>query len=258
MEKWEPGIRAERELALASDELPRLLLLPGLACNESLWVAQCEGLADICHTRVARLDEGHDMQSLASSVLQQAPDGAFLLAGLSMGGYVALEIMRQAPQRVLGLALIDTSARADTNEASQKRRAAMRQSESEFAAVIEQMLPNLLHPKHYRKTELTDCVRDMAQQVGAQTFRQQQEAIIGRSDSRPDLAKITCPTLVVCGREDAITPPELHSEMVAQIAGAQLVLLDTCGHLSPLEQPEQLTQHIRSWITHTCRTYTPH
>jgi pimeloyl-ACP methyl ester carboxylesterase len=165
-----------------------------------------------------------------------------------MGGYVALEIMRQAPERVLALALLDTSARPDTPQATEGRRTLMRRSDTDFPGVIGTLLPKMLHPAHLDAEHIAGMFVAMAHSVGKDAFQRQQTAILGRIDSRPSLNRIACPTLVLCGREDTITPVEVHEEMVAAIAGAHLEIVDECGHLSALEQPERVTEALRDWI----------
>lgn len=254
-ERWEPSLAAQRDTALHSDGPLEIVFLPGLLCDERLWAKQIAALGDIAHATVARLDEGDSMAALADSALAQAPEGAVMLAGMSMGGYVALEIMRRQPKRVLGLALISTSARPDTPEATEGRRALMKQSKEDFELVIDQLLPKLLHESRLTDVSSAGIMRRMAHEAGAETFRRQQEAIIGRPDSRPDLHDIACPTLIICGRDDKTTPPELHTELAQGIPGAHLTVIEQCGHLAPLEQPEQVTRQLRSWLTETHSGY---
>jgi pimeloyl-ACP methyl ester carboxylesterase len=254
-EQWEPTLLAQREIALTSEAPLELLLLPGLLCDERLWAAQIEALRGIAHVTVARLDGESSISALAQSVLEQAPNTTFMLAGLSMGGYVALEVMRQQPKRVLGLALISTSARPDTAEASRGRTALMGQSVSDFSGVIGELLPKLVHATHLTDKDITATITAMAKDLGPKVFRQQQEAIIGRADSRPHLHEIACPTLIACGREDKITPIDVHTEMAERIPGAHLTVIENCGHLVTLEQPEQISEALRSWLEETRNTY---
>jgi pimeloyl-ACP methyl ester carboxylesterase len=229
---------------------PNLLLLPGLACDERMWRPQLDHLAgQVGQAVVADLAGADSMAALAASALAQAPAGRFALAGLSMGGYVALEIMRQAPERVLGLALLDTSARPDTVEATANRRKAIEQSELDYEGVIDALIPRLILPaKLPRAPELIALIKDMARRVGRDAFVRQQTAIIGRIDSRPDLDKIACPTLVLCGRDDVITPLEVHEEMVAAIRGARHLVIEQCGHLSTLDAPAKVSAALQSWL----------
>lgn len=191
------------------------------------------------------------MEAMAERVLRTAPP-QFALAGLSMGGYVAFEIMRQAPQRVIKLALLDTQARADTPESKQQRQGLIRLAlQGEFKGVTARLLPRLIHNSRLNNDEsLTDIIMKMAESVGREAFTSQQTAIMNRPDSRPDLPTIKCPTLVLCGREDALTPLALHQEMALAIPGAILSIIEDCGHLSALERPQAVTALLRHWLTY--------
>jgi len=149
---------------------------------------------------------------------------------------------------VLGLALMDTSARPDTPEGTANRRRLMALAERDFPAVTETLLPKLLHPAHAADARLASIVRDMADRVGAAAFARQQLAIIGRPDSRPGLAGIACPAIVIAGRDDALMPPEIHEEQAAGIRGAELVKIPDCGHLATIEQPEAVSAALRGWL----------
>ena len=224
-----------------------LVLAPGLLCDERLWRHQVEDLADPV---VADFTAGASVSEMARAVLDAAgPAERFSLAGLSMGGYVALEVMRVAPERVERLALLDTSARADTPEQTRARRELMELSRAgRFAEVPRALFPRLVHPSRLEDGELRATVLDMAKAVGPEAFRRQEEAIIGRPDGRRDLARITCPTLILCGREDALTPPHLHEEMASLIPDATLTVVEDCGHLSTLERPQRVTEALRTWL----------
>lgn len=242
-------------LAMPMDAPLEVVFLPGLLCNERLWADQIEGLGDIAHANVARLDTADSIEAMATLALNQAPAGAFMLVGMSMGGYVAFEMMRQQPQRILGLALISTSARPDMPETIEARRAQMRLAGHDLGIVIDQMLPKLVHPDRLNDTRSAGVMRSMAEEMGAEVFKRQEEAIIGRPDSRPTLGEIGCPTLVLCGREDQTTPPELHTEIADAIPGAHLAIIEHCGHLAPLEQAEEVTRALRSWLMETRSAY---
>lgn len=225
-----------------------LLLLPGLLCDEKLWRPQIEYLRDIAEITVADLTRDDTIAGMAARAISGAPR-EFALAGLSMGGYVALEIMRQARARVSRLALLDTSARADTPEQTKRRRGLIELAQKgKFKGVTPQLLPFLIHPSRAQETELTDRIMAMAEAIGMDAFLRHQSAIMGRLDSRPMLPGIECPTLVLCGREDALTPLELHDEMAGLVPGASQVIIDDCGHLSTLERPEQVNAALRSWL----------
>jgi pimeloyl-ACP methyl ester carboxylesterase len=225
-----------------------LILLPGLLCDRALWEPQLTGLADLADMTVGDLTRDDSMAGMARSILRDAPP-QFALAGLSMGGYVSLEIMRQAPERVQRLALLDTSARPDTPEQTASRRTLMNMCETgEFKGVTPRLLPRWIHPSRLGDKALTETVMTMTGRVGRDAFLSQQTAIIGRPDSRPGLSRIHCPTLVLCGHEDEATPVEHHREMAADIPNARLVVVPECGHLSTLERPAQVNAALRSWL----------
>ncbi len=227
-----------------------LVLLPGLICDRELWKAQIEGLSDIADIQVADLTQSDSFAEMAASVLARAP-ARFALAGLSMGGYLSFEILRQAHTRVERLALIDTSARADTPEQSRKRRMFVAHAKKgKFKGVTPALLPNWVSAKSIaRDPTLPQRVLDMTNRVGADAFCRQVAAIMGRPDSRPELAGIVCPTLVICGREDEATPLALSQEMAADIPAAQLCIIEDCGHLSTMEKPHDVNVALRRWLT---------
>ena len=189
------------------------------------------------------------MAEVARDVLADAPFESFALAGLSMGGYISLEIMRQAPQRVRKLALLDTAARGDTPEQTERRHAFIElANRGKFLGITETLMPLLVHPSRLADTALTDAIKLMAKNVGKDAFLRQQRAIMSRADSRPLLATIRCPALVLCGRQDQLTPLDRHEEMAAGIKGAKLDVLEECGHMSTMEKPDQVNRALRHWL----------
>jgi pimeloyl-ACP methyl ester carboxylesterase len=233
---------------MTRDQKIPLLLLPGLLCDAALWRAQIADLADLAECRVADLTRDDSMGTMAEAALADAPP-RFALAGLSMGGYVAHEIMRRAPGRVERLALLDTSARADSDEQRARRHSLLALARrGRFRGVTPRLLPQLVHPARLDDAPLVETVMGMAERVGRDGFLRQQTAILGRPDSRPDLPRIACPTLVLCGRQDALTPLEVHEEMAAVISAARLVVVEECGHLSPLERPAAVSAAMREWL----------
>lgn len=226
-----------------------LLLLPGLLNDASLFEVQAAALADVGTITIADLTRSDTIGGLADSVLSEAPDGRFVLVGFSMGGYVAFEILRKAAGRVCGLVLMDTSARPDTEEARAGREELIQRSESDFPGVIEALLARMAHPDDANTPEVGGVLQSMASALGRDVFVTQQRAIMSRPDSRPLLREIRCPTLIICGRDDQITPPAVHDEMAAGIVGSRLEIIDDCGHLAPLEQPERVTELLRDWLT---------
>jgi pimeloyl-ACP methyl ester carboxylesterase len=228
-----------------------MVFIPGLLCDAALWGPQVEGLADLGDFWIPDLRTQTSIREMADTILEQSPFTGFALAGLSMGGYVALDIMRRAPGRVTRLALLDTRATPDTPEESERRRDLMRlaQIERGFTPVTNRLLPLLVHPSRTQDAPLVSVIRGMAERTGIDGFVRQQTAIIGRPDSRPGLKDIRAPTLILCGREDAITPLRLHEEMAQAIPGATLVLVEQCGHLSTLERPVEVNRALRDWLS---------
>jgi pimeloyl-ACP methyl ester carboxylesterase len=225
-----------------------LILLPGLLCDEALWAPQIAALSDLATSSVADLTQDDSMAAMARRVLDKAP-ARFALAGLSMGGYVAQEIMRQAPERVMRLALLDTSARTDTPERLAQRRGFIELAHTgEFHGITPRMLPIYLHPDHLKDKAITDTVLDMAQRVGRDGYLRQQQAIMARPDGREDLKRIRVTTLVLCGRDDQATPLKLHEEIASLISGSTLAVIDRCGHISTLERPAEVSGAMRQWL----------
>jgi pimeloyl-ACP methyl ester carboxylesterase len=199
-----------------------LVLLPGLLCDSVLWSHQTRYLGDVADMTVADLTGFDSVSALAAEVLAKAPP-RFAVAGLSMGGYVALEIVRQAPERVVKLALLDTNARADTDEQRRRRRGLMALADrGEFRGVTPRLMPVLIHPDRTGEDLLTGQVMAMAERVGRDAFLRQQKLIMERPDSRPMLPSIGCPTLVLCGRQDAISTLEMHVERRTPFRGLAL------------------------------------
>jgi pimeloyl-ACP methyl ester carboxylesterase len=226
-----------------------LVLVPGLLCDASLWRAQAAALADLAECWIADHTRSDTMAGVATDVLRDAPFQKFALAGLSMGGYVALEMLRQARHRVLRLALLDTSARPDLPEQLHKRRDFISLAErGRFLGVTDALLPMLVHPSRLADSELVASVKQMAKNIGKEAFIRQERAIMSRADSRPHLASIRCPALVLCGRQDALTPPDRHEELAAGIPGAKLEIIEDCGHLSTLERPAEVSAALRRWL----------
>ncbi|HET7200737.1 MAG TPA: alpha/beta fold hydrolase [Burkholderiales bacterium] len=228
---------------------PGLVLVPGLLCDALLGEAQVAALGELCEPWVADHTRSISMAEVAADVLRDAPFESFALAGLSMGGYVALEIMRQAAHRVIRLALLDTSARADTPEQSKKREDLIGLAErGRFLGITDTLLPLFLHRARLTDRELVTTVKKMARNTGKEAFIRQERAIISRRDSRPLLPAIACPTLVLCGRQDALTPLAGHEEIARAIPGANLQVVDDCGHLSTLERPAQVSGALARWL----------
>jgi pimeloyl-ACP methyl ester carboxylesterase len=235
---------------MSREAKPGLVLVPGLLCDALLWEAQIEALEGHIPCWVADHTRSDTMAGVAADVLREAPFERFAVAGLSMGGYVALEIVRQAAPRVERLALLDTSARADTATQLEKRRGLIALARrGRFIGVTQALLPLFLHRARLGDDELVSTVKKMAMNIGREAFIRQELAIMSRADSLPLLPAITCPTLVLCGRQDALTPLELHEEMARAIPGANLRAIEECGHLSTLERPEEVSAALVTWLS---------
>jgi pimeloyl-ACP methyl ester carboxylesterase len=224
-----------------SDSTP-ILLVPGLNCSPRLYAAQIPALWRLGLVIVADHRRDDTIAGIARRILATAPSH-FRLAGLSMGGYIALEIMRQAASRVVKLALLDTSARPETPEQTERRGKLIGLAEAgRFSEVNNFLWPILVDPSRQKDASLRAEIDKMAEETGAEAFVRQNRAVIGRADSRPTLGSIPCPTLMIVGEHDMLTPPAHAEEIAKGIPGAKLVTLAGSGHMSPMEKPEEVTK----------------
>jgi pimeloyl-ACP methyl ester carboxylesterase len=229
------------------DPLPTVLI-PGLTCSARLYADQIPALWRFGPVTVADHTRDDSMAAIARRILAASPP-RFALAGLSMGGYIAFEIMRQAPERVAKLALLDTGARAETPEQTERRKVVIALAKSgRYNEVPDIAFPIYVHCSRHDDVCLKQTVLTMAAETGVEAFLRQQQAIMGRPDSRPGLSEIKCPTLVLVGDGDEATPPELAREIASAIGGARLGVIADCGHLSTLEQPERVTAALVDWV----------
>ena len=230
------------------DNTMPILLVPGLASSPRVFGPVMPALWRLGPVTVANHIRDDNMGAIARRILAEAPP-RFALAGHSMGGYIAFEIMRQAPERVAKLALINTQARPDTAEATARRQAMMaRAASGSYRAVLDELFPGLVHPSRQDDADLRQLVYDMGDDVGAEAFIRQQTAVIGRPDSRPTLAWIKCPTLVLTGDQDNTIPNALSMEMASGIPAAKLVVLPNCGHMPQPEQPQATAEALTEWL----------
>lgn len=263
LDHWDGGTSARHveagpfpavELPRAADEEARtphglepVVFLPGLLCDQSLWRSQIDALADCCAPFVADLTLDDSIAAMAARTLAAAPP-SFSLVALSMGGYVALEIMRQAPERVRRLALIDSSARADTPQRTRERLKGIQSLErGTFLGVSRPLLRNLVDRSHW-DDEVARSMQAMARRVGKTAFLRQQRAIMDRPDSRNGLGDIAVPTLIVVGRHDHITPIDHARELHDAIEGSSFHVVEQCGHMAALEEPDYVSQLLRNWL----------
>ena len=225
-----------------------LVLVPGLLCSPALFASQIAEFGRDRKVAVADHTRSERMEAIAADILATAPE-RFALAGLSMGGYVAMAIVRAAPERVTRVAFLDTSARDDVPERVADRRRLMELAKAKGTREVQKvLLPRLVHPDRLGEAALVETVLKMADDTRVEAFVREQEAIIARPDSRPSLAAIRCPALVLTGEQDLQTPPELAREIADATPGARLVIVPGCGHLSTLERPEAVNAALRVWL----------
>ena len=232
---------------------PTLVLLPGLVCDRAVWVSQIEVFSERLQCHVVDYGLLDSIGAMAQHVLDTAPADTFALAGHSMGGRVALEVMRRAPERVHHLALLDTGTNPLASGVAGAKEKAGRKilleiaSQKGMRAMAEQWAKPMVHPSRHG-TALFENVLNILERSSAEQYAVQINALLNRPDATPVLATITCPTLVLTGRDDLWSPPEQHASMAAAIAQAQLCIVEQCGHMSTLEQPEVVNAAFARWL----------
>ena len=244
---------------MTTTDRPTLVFACAHLCDERLYAAQTAALNDSHGCRVMVFREQDTMGAMAEALLAAAPP-RFTLLGLSLGGYVAFEVIRRALPRIERLVLMDTTAAADTAKKRAGRQADIELVQTQgLEALIPELPKRFLLPAHQQDPALVGLVADMARAVGADGQRRQQQAMLGRPDSLADLERVRVPTLVLCGRQDAVTPPADHEAMAARVPDATLAVIEDSGHLSTIEQPAAVTEVLRDWLASTahacgCRT----
>ena len=237
-----------------------LVLVPGTLCDRRLWQYPLESLAPLCTSiTVADVSGANTISGLAQAILEGAPE-QFSLAGFSLGGIIALEMLRQEPQRILRLALLDTNARSAAPEHLQLRLHQMqRVRNGELAEVLnEELLPNYFAAQHQENTGLRHQVLQMGLEIGSRAFLHQCEAANNRPSALDLLPWINSPTLVLCGREDQLCPVSMHEQMAESIPGSELRIIENCGHFSPLECPNEVSAALQEWLNKPLFAPTPH
>jgi pimeloyl-ACP methyl ester carboxylesterase len=224
------------------------VLVPGLNCSARLYAAQIPALWPFGPVTVGHHTRDDSMAAIAQRILADAPP-RFAVVGLSMGGYIVFEMLRQAPERIAKIALLDTGSRADAPAQTERRNGQIALAQSgRFAEVQDALWPILVHKDRHNDRELRKVVDLMAQETGPEAFVRQQTALKNRPDSRPGLGAIRCPALVLVGDGDVLTPPELAQEIAAGIPGATLVTVPGSGHLSTLERPDAVNEALVRWM----------
>ncbi|HEV7714553.1 MAG TPA: alpha/beta fold hydrolase [Steroidobacteraceae bacterium] len=230
-----------------------LVLIPGLLCDAAVWPSQRAALADLAHIHVADHGTQDSLPAMARTILANAPP-RFAVAGHSMGGRVALEVFRAAPERVTGLALMDTGYHPLAAGPSGEQEAAGRFALLEVArrdgmrAMARQWVQGMVHPSRLGDRALIEGILDMFASKTPEVYAAQIRALLDRPDGAPLLAAIRCPTLVLCGHEDSWSPPQRHREISTSIANSTLVDIPVCGHMSTVERPEAVNEAMRAWL----------
>lgn len=243
-------------LANTKQSIP-LLLVPGLLCNEALFEPIYKELPAWVVPRYMRLNNSNSTSELAKHILRDAP-AKFILAGLSMGGILAFEIYRQAPERVTGLILMDTNAASEKIAATEKRNALVDKAQAgDFSSITPTILmPYLIHPSRLHDIALTSAITAMADDIGVEHFAAHAQALATRLDSISLLTSINVPTLIITGSHDALCPRQNHLTMAEHINTVSMHVIPECGHLSTMEQPQLVGQHIRDWLNYHYDTIT--
>ncbi len=240
-------------MSQAIQPVPHLLLLPGLACDAEVWKHQASAFSDFTSVQIAEYGASDSLEEMAHVVLRGAPE-RFALAGHSMGGRVAFEILRRAPGRVAGLAVLDTGYKPLEAGAAGERERSERLAFVELAqtqgmrAMARQWVRNMVHPDRLADAALIEAIVGMLGRKSSEIFRAQIEALLHRPDATAVLGEIRCPTLVLCGREDAWSLLSRHQEIAARIPGSRLAVIEHCGHMATMEQPEAVTAALREWM----------
>ena len=224
------------------------IFIPGLVCTPDLFAAQTAGLDHPVAARVADT-LGHDSLADMAAAALESVEGMVVPVGLSMGGYVALEMVRQAPERVRGVGLLSTAYGTDTDERRAQREATIRMAQSDsFRGVTRHLLKSFLSPAAMRDEALVARVIAMAEEVGRKNFARQQQAIMARRGQADTLRGLRVPALVLCGDLDTLTPPHISEEMAALAPDAELVILPEVGHLSTMEAPDAVTAILNGFL----------
>lgn len=225
-----------------------VLFIPGMSCSAEIFHAQALALWPYASVMIAAVQPGETVAAMTSSLLANAPP-RFALVGVSLGGFIALEIMRQAPHRVERLALLATNARADTAEQSQARLALIERARiANFGAFGEELFTDIMLAARRTEPAMREVARRMAEAVGLDAFERQVRTIMSRPDSRPFLGRIAVPTLILVGHQDEVSPPAIAQEMADLIPGANLIIVENCGHAPTLEQPDAVNRALVAWL----------
>lgn len=226
-----------------------IYLLCGVLCDEVVWETQTQAFRDRgFDVRPLSFQAFDSLGAMAEHLLADAP-ARFSLAGHSMGGRVALEAYRRAPQRIERLALLDTGYEPAAPIETEKRGALVRKALAEgIEAIAETWARPMIAPSRQQDRTLLESILRMVGRMSAEIYARQTQALLTRPDATSVLADIRCPTLIICGRQDGWSPPERHLQMAASIAHSELRLIDDCGHMSTVERPDEVLHHMLAWM----------
>ena len=233
-----------------------LVLVPGLLCDAMVWADQARGLSDLAEIHVAENGPHESIGAMADAIVAEAPE-RFAIAGHSMGGRVALEVIRRVPERVTGLALLDTGyeplagAEQGEKEAETRRRMVQKAHELGMRALGIAWVQGMVLSSRLTDRTLVPPIIEMIERRSAEYYAAQTRALLSRPDATDVLAGIRCPTLVLCGREDGWSPLERHRRLASLIPGSRLAVIEHCGHMSTMERPAAVTAELRRWFEET-------
>lgn len=226
---------------------PTLLLVPGMLNDARVWDAILPALEPLANLRMAAVDRHDRIDAMATAAAAELP-GRFAVAGFSMGGYVALELARQLPGRVSGVALLGTSCRAEHADAAPRRRALLAQARTDFHAAVESVLPYTIHPARQQDTALTGALRTMMRAIGIDAYARQVEALLHRADQSSSAQRLRGPACVIHGRDDRVVPLALGEELARLLPHARTTWVPECGHMVPMEQPKAVADALAAWL----------
>ncbi|MUZ76024.1 alpha/beta fold hydrolase [Agrobacterium vitis] len=231
---------------MTRDTLPVLVLLPGSLCDAELWAAQARDLSDLANVITPSYGAADSVEAMAESVLSAVPSQRFAVAGFSLGGFVALELFRRAPDRISGLCLTDTTARPDSPETRERRLRNMARFKTDPQTVVHEFAQMVMGPN--TPDALAAAILATMVRLAQRDYLNHQRAMMLRPDARGILGQVRCSSLVLCGGADGATPPALHEEMAEALVGSTSVVLSGVGHMTPLEAPEHVSAALRGWL----------
>lgn len=237
--------RRAKAMHSMQEKIP-LVLLPGSLCDETMWEAQAKALSGIAHVQIIETANAETIEEMAEHVLRHARAKRFALAGFSLGGFIAFEAYRQAPERISHLALLDTTARPDHPDNRSRRLANIESFATKPSTVLDAFVDLTRGSK--TPVHVANHVKQTMYKLGPSLYMAQQRAMLYRPDARPMLASIRCPTLVLCGAEDRATPPEVNQEIATNIPGAKYVELEGVGHMTPMEAPRLVNEALSNLL----------